>query len=170
VRGRSFLVVAMLVACGRREPAPAPIDRARDAATNEIPATDAPTRGGADDPLAEKLRHCPITVDGVAIALRDVDDGVEWTITATDAAAIDEIRRRAAHLVAFTSGQPRRGEHGGGAGGGFMQNCPVVARSTTIEATDIPGGSRLVVRAGPDLTAPELRAETRRRHAALTAP
>jgi hypothetical protein len=132
-----------------------------------------PSRAGPappDDPLAEKLRHCPITVDGVAIALRDVDDGVEWTITATDAAAIDEIRRRAAHLVAFTSGQPRRGEHGGGAGGGFMQNCPVVARSTTIEATDIPGGSRLVVRAGPDLTAPELRAETRRRHAALTAP
>ena len=130
----------------------------------------APARGGADDPLAEKLRHCPLAVDGAATASRDTGDGIELTITTSTAAGIAEIRRRAAHLVAFTAGQGPRADHGGGAGGGFMQNCPVVTRATSITATDVAGGSRLLVRAVGTLSVAELRAETRRRHAAFTTP
>lgn len=120
--------------------------------------------------MAEKLRHCPVTVDHATVVLRDTADGVEWTITATDAAAIDEIHRRAARMVSFTRGRAQQGEHGGGAGGGFMQNCPVVARDTTIEATELPGGSTLRVRPAGTFTTAALQAETRRRQAELATP
>lgn len=61
-----------------------------------------------------------------------------------------------------------RVEHGGGHGGGFMQNCRLVTRATSIAATDVSGGSRLVVRPVDPLTVAELRAETRRRYPAFT--
>lgn len=152
-------------------PAAAPSPSGAAAPSAPSPSADAlPARGGPDDPLAEKLRHCPVTVDGATTALRDIPAGIEVTVTAPDPAAATEIQRRAAHMVAFTAGRANRGEHGGGAGGGFMQNCPVVARSTTIDATHIPRGAVLLVRPTGDLTIAALRTETRRRQSALITP
>ena len=139
-----------------------PPDAVKDAAVVAAPA-----RGGPDDPLAEKLRHCPVAVAGSTTALQDTDDGIALTITAPGTAAATGIRRRAAHLVAFTAGQAKRTEQGGGGGGGFMQNCPVVTRATSITATDVTGGSRLDVHPIGSLTADVLRTETRRRRAAF---
>lgn len=174
-------VAATVAGCGRGEPRPAaravadaapvpvvPIDAAA------APAVDAaPTRGGADDPLAEKLRHCPAAVPGAITVLQDIRDGIDLTITATAPTATAEIRRRGAHLVAFTAGHASptgQAEHGGGGGGGFMQNCPVVTRSTSITASDIPRGVRLRVRPTGALTVAALRAETRRRLRELVGP
>ncbi len=176
-----LVAVAAVVGCGRAEPRPAaravadagpPAVAPVDAAA--APAIDAaPVRGGADDPLAEKLRHCPAAVPGAVTVLQDIRDGIDLTITATAPAATAEIRRRGAHLVAFTAGRAGddgRAEHGGGGGGGFMQNCPVVTRATSITASDIPRGVRLRVRPTGALTVAALRAETRRRLGELVRP
>ncbi|HUQ01116.1 MAG TPA: hypothetical protein VM261_01415 [Kofleriaceae bacterium] len=130
----------------------------------------APERGGPDDPLAEKLRHCPVTVEGARTTIADVEGGVALTVIADGETAIAEIHRRAAHLVAFTADQAARKDHGGGDGGGFMRNCPVVTRDTRIVAEDVDGGSRLVVQPTTASALAELRAETRRRHDALVNP
>lgn len=180
---RTTLVLAAvaLAGCGRGEPPPAGRAVADAAAPPVVPvdaaaapaADAAPVRGGADDPLAEKLRHCPAAVAGAVTVLQDIRDGIDLTITATAPAATAEIRRRGAHLVAFTAGRAGpsgRAEHGGGGGGGFMQNCPVVTRSTSITASDIPRGVRLRVRPTGALTVAALRADTRRRLRELVRP
>ena len=128
---------------------------------------DDPPRAAPVDPLDEKLRHCPVTVDGARTEITDVTDGIALVVTADADAAVTEILRRAAHLVHFTSGAATGTTHGGGEGGGFMRNCPVVARDTRVTAADVPGGARLTVTPRGALTVDALRADTRRRHAAL---
>lgn len=167
------LLAAAVVGCGRSRAraSDAAVAATPDAAPAAALALDAaPERGGPDDPLAEKLRHCPLTVDGARTTIADVDVGIALTVTADAAPATAEIRRRAAHLVAFTTDQAARKDHGGGDGGGFMRNCPVVVRDTRVDATDVAGGSRLVVRPTGALTVADLRTETRRRHDALVSP
>ncbi|HVK78106.1 MAG TPA: hypothetical protein VM734_32585 [Kofleriaceae bacterium] len=179
MRARLIALLAPLVllgaGCKERE---AP----RAAATAPPPAIDAAgapsAAGGADaaaaaptgdDPLAEKLRHCPLTVDGARTELRDVAGGIEVVVTADDPTATAEIRRRAAHLVAFSLGAATKANHGNGEGGGFMRDCPVVTRGTEITSTAVPGGASLIVRPADRTPVADLRAETRRRHDALQA-
>lgn len=161
------VVGALLAACGRARTAPG---RARDAGATTTGADAPPARGGPDDPMAEKLRHCPTTVPGSVTVLSDVPGGIDVTVTAIAPDVMAEVQRRAAHLVELSAGRAARGEHGGGAGGGFMQNCPVVIRSTSITTADLPDGVRLEVRPRGSLTVDELRADTRRRQAALAGP
>ena len=163
--GRTILALSMLVVvtgCGRERRA---TDEDRPAPPTSVaaPIDAAPVRGGPDDPLAEKLRHCPVAVAGASTVPRDQPEGVALTIIAVDDAAAAEIRRRTAHLVELSAGQAARTEHGGGAGGGFMQNCPVVIRSTSISAVDVAGGTRLLMRPLAPLTVADLRAEVGRR-------
>ncbi len=175
---RALLALTLVVASACRERAP-PRARppeasaaSRTASSNPSPpdAAVAVAPAPADDPMAEKLRHCPVTVDGAAVELRDIDGGIEVIVTAGDAAATADIRRRAAHLVAFSLGQATGGKHGGGDGGGFMRNCPVVTRATQITSTAVPRGASLIVRPTDGSPVADLRAETRRRHDALIAP
>jgi hypothetical protein len=168
------LVALALAACRSGEPAPtgpaasATATVAAPASASSVAA--APRPPASVDPLDEKLRHCPVTVDGARTEIVDADGGVDLVVTAAADAAVAEIRRRAKHLEEFTSDKETGVAHGGGAGGGWMRNCPVVTRDTRITSADVPGGSRLAVRRSGRLTVDELRAETRKRHAALSAP
>jgi hypothetical protein len=169
---RAGLLVSVAVLAGGCKEREAP----RAAAVATTPAA-IDARGGdevgddtGDDPLAEKLRHCPVTVDGARTEIRDVAGGVEVIVTAEDAAAVADIRRRAAHLVAFSLGVTAKLAHGNGDGDGFMRNCPVVTRGTEITATAVVGGASLIVRPADRTPVAELRAETRKRHDALIAP
>lgn len=119
-----------------------------------------------DPDLAEKLRHCPLTVDGVDVSLTDTEGGIRFALTAASEPAVAEVRRRAHHMAEFTSGRGRD-QHGGGKGGGFMRNCPVVSKDTSVVASDIERGVVVVVTATQPEAVDELRAETRRRLAAL---
>jgi hypothetical protein len=136
-------------------------------AAHRAPAT-AP--GGSADPLAEKLRHCPVTVEGASTEIRDTTDGVELLVTAAVADAVARIRARARHLEAFTRGADTGVRHGAGRGGGWMRNCPVVTRDTLVTASDIERGVRIHVRPRDARAVEALRRDTRQRHAGLAAP
>ena len=116
----------------------------------------------APDQMDERMRHCPLALDGATSELRDIDGGVRFTIR-TPATAVAEARRRARHIVEFAAKRTREG-HGGfdGKGGGRMRNCPVVTDDVTITAVDIESGAQLDI--VTDATRVDtLRVETRER-------
>jgi hypothetical protein len=91
------------------------------------------------------MRHCPLALDGATSSLQDIEGGVRFTIQAP-ANEVEEVRRRARHIVEFAAKRSRDG-HGGfdGQGGGRMKNCPVVTDNVTITSRDIDGGAELDV-------------------------
>ena len=109
------------------------------------PAADTKTAPKPPDEMDERMRHCPLALDGAASVLVDIEGGVRFTIEAPPA-AVAEVRRRSHHIVEFAAKRTREG-HGGfdAKGGGRMRNCPVVTDDVTITATDIVGGARLDV-------------------------
>jgi hypothetical protein len=123
------------------------------------------------DPLAERLRHCPLTVDGTEVAVSDADSGVLFRVKAADGEMRAEVVRRAHHLEEFTR-QKGRGTgvaHGKGQGGGWMRDCPIVTKDTLVEAVEVADGVDINVRATSDDDIERLRAESRRRLTALRA-
>jgi len=111
--------------------------------------------------MDEKMRHCPLALDGAVSTLEDTEGGVRFTIRVPEP-ALAEVRRRAHHVVDFAARKTRDG-HGGfdGQGGGRMKNCPVVTDGVTIRATDVEGGAQLDVIATTDVH--KLQADTRER-------
>jgi hypothetical protein len=114
------------------------------------------------DPMDERMRHCPLALDGATTTLEDIDGGVRFTILVPPP-QLAEVRRRAHHVVEFAARRSRAG-HGGsdGKGGGKMKNCPVVTDGVAITVAEIEGGARLDVLGSP---VPQLRALTRERAA-----
>ncbi len=112
--------------------------------------------------MDERMRHCPLALDGAASSLEDIDGGVRFTIKVPGASLV-EARRRAHHIVDFAAKKTRDG-HGGfdGKGGGRMKNCPVVTDHVAITVADIDGGARLDITADT-ARVQELRVETRER-------
>jgi hypothetical protein len=83
---RSLLILA-LVGC-RSESKPAPI------AESPPPAKPSPK---PPDEMDEKMRHCPLALDGATSNLEDIDGGVRFTIRVPDT-SVDEVRRRSHHM------------------------------------------------------------------------
>jgi hypothetical protein len=144
-----WLACLLLIACKSSDPKPAP-----------TPTVEAKPAAKPPDEMDERMRHCPLALDGAVSTLEDIAGGVRFTIK-VPTAAVAEARRRAHHIVDFAAKKTRDG-HGGfdGKGGGRMKNCPVVTDNVTIAVTDIADGAQL------DVTAErvdELRAQTRER-------
>lgn len=136
-----WLLVIALVACKSNETKPAP---------------------KPPDEMDERMRHCPLALDGAASTVEDIAGGVRFVIKVPEPALAD-VRRRAHHIVEFAARKTREG-HGefDGKGGGRMKNCPVVTDEVTITAADIAGGAQLDVVTEP-ARIDQLRAETRER-------
>jgi hypothetical protein len=163
---KAYLVMgALLVGCAERAAVPKNTSTNAPTPPSPIVANDA----GADDPLSEKLRHCPVTVDGATTDVNDVDVGVEFVIRVPSESGRAELMRRAHHLESFTQnkGKGTGVRHGGGQGGGWMRDCPIVTKETIVQATETSEGARIRVATEGDVDA--LRAETRRRLTALRA-
>lgn len=114
------------------------------------------------DEMDERMRHCPLAIDGSTSTVVHIEGGVRFTIKAP-ATSLEETRHRAHHIVDFAARKTRAG-HGefDGKGGGRMKNCPVVTDDVTITETDIDGGAQLdVVTTSAHVDA--LRADTRER-------
>lgn len=150
------LLIAGLVGCAHQTPPPAPAP--------------APASTVAADPLSERLRHCPLTVDGASVDVRDVDGGVEFSIGVSSEEGRQELARRAHHLEEFTRsrGKGTGVPHGKGQGGGWMRDCPIVTKDTIVESIESPDGARIKVTATTD-DVDGLRSESRRRLVALRA-
>jgi hypothetical protein len=127
----------------------------------DVPASDPDPAGKPPDEMDEKMRHCPLALDGATSVLEEIEGGVRFTVKVPDA-TVAEVRRRSHHVVEFAARKTTKG-HGefDGKGGGRMRNCPVVTDDVTISVAEIEGGARLdiVTAGGVD----ELRAETRAR-------
>lgn len=150
---RSLLFIALLTACGSSsDPKPKVETQAQPAAT---------TPKKPPDEMDERMRHCPLALDGATSTLEDIEGGVRFTINAPPA-EVAEAQRRAHHIVEFAAKKTREG-HGGfdGKGGGRMKNCPVVTDGVTITATDLPTGAQLDIIAQGDVA--QLRVDTRAR-------
>ena len=156
-RRRSWYVIAVLTAFSCKQPA--------EPASAQPPAA-TPTRAqqASGDDLTEKMRYCPVTVPGVKTEIEDVDRGIRFVLQAQASEAIAEARRRAHLLSDFTAGRASE-KHGGGKGGGFMRNCPIVTRDATVTAEDLPGGVRLTVSPAQQDKLAEFRVTARERFA-----
>ncbi len=141
-------IFVLACACGSDAPREAAVDPKPPEATARKPP----------DQMDEKMRHCPLALDGAVSTLEDIEGGVRFTIKVANVA---EVRKRAQHVVEFAAKRSRAG-HGefDGKGGGRMKNCPVVTDGVTITATDIDGGTTLEL---VSTKVDDLRREARRR-------
>jgi hypothetical protein len=175
--------LVLAVACKKEEkaadtkktpPKPTPADAAApppappDAAMAVVPPPD-------DKKLAGKgqMQHCPSAVEGAATKVENTDTGVTVTITAKDekdAKSVDEIRKRAKHLVESSKKDPTEMQHtGDGSGGGGGGMCPVVLQDSTLTAKDVPGGSAVSVNAKDKAKVAALQGEAKARADKLAA-
>jgi hypothetical protein len=166
---RCGLWILVIAACGKSaskdnegSASPPPVVAA-------APAIDGATARPPDD-MDEKMRHCPLTVDGATATYALEPTGTRWEITASAAGGTAEIQRRAKHIVEFAAGRSEKGVHGGGQGGGRMRNCPVLTSGVVITETDIPGGARLVVAPVTPGDAAQMREDTVARAKAFSFP
>jgi hypothetical protein len=171
-RGVRWLLLLAVIGCRSSDapPAPAAAAAAPSAPPPAAPSAPSPAALSArppaghkpNDEMDERMRHCPLALDGATSTLEDIAGGVRFTIV-VPAAAVPEARNRAHHIVEFAAKRTREG-HGefDGKGGGRMKNCPVVTDDVTITALDIAGGAQLDVVTAPDHVE-ALRAETRAR-------
>ena len=150
------LAIAALPACKHAaKPAPPP-------APQHQQPTAQPRASTAADPLTEKMRHCPVTLPGVRTETEDSEHGIRFVLRASAPDVVAEAQKRAHELVAFTAGRSKQ-RHGGGHGGGFMRNCPIVTRDAKVEATDDPDGVTITVTPNDPDDLADLRADARER-------
>jgi hypothetical protein len=113
------------------------------------------------------MQHCPTAVVGAKTDIKDGKDAVEITVTSSDAAKTEEIRKRAKHLVDSAKIDPTAVVHNGeGHGGGGLGLCEVVLKDTTVTAENIEGGSKITVKPTKPVDLEWLKKETHARHAA----
>jgi len=113
------------------------------------------------------MQHCPTAVAGAKVDIKDTKDAVEISVTATDAAKTEEIRKRAKHLADSAKTDPTSVVHNGeGHGGGGIGLCEVVLKDTTVAAEDVEGGSKITVKPVKAVDLEWLKKETHARHAA----
>lgn len=128
----------LTIACKQSsDPPAAPPSTSRTSVAPTAPAT-------ASEDLTEKMRYCPVTLPGVKTEIEDVDHGVRFVLRASAADVIAEAQRRAHLLAEFTAGRSKE-KHGGGQGGGFMRNCPILTKDATVTAEDMSDGVRISV-------------------------
>ncbi len=107
--------------------------------------------------------NCPSAVPGATTAVKDVDGGVELTVTGSGHAT-NKIRKRARSIAAASKRQPKATKHNGrGDGGGRTGRCPVVMVKSSVVAKNVDGGALLTVKADNAADVDWLRKETRAR-------
>jgi len=150
-----WILLASLVACG---------DKAEPRAVETKPEITAVAPKPPDE-MDEKMRHCPLAIEGATTELVDVETGIRFDVKAP-ATKVEEVRRRAHHLVDFAAKRHAKGTHGAfdGKGGGRMKNCPVVTDDVTIAVEDTSEGVRISVITTADRVA-KVRLESRERAA-----
>jgi hypothetical protein len=111
------------------------------------------------------MSNCPTAVGGSEVALKDVDGGIEVSVTAKDEAATKEIRARAKKIL--EADKMDAGTHqqhnGSGMGGGTTGRCTIILRNTKLTSAEIPGGVKVTVQPKDAKELDWLRRETRER-------
>lgn len=111
------------------------------------------------------MANCPSAAPGAIVALKDVEGGIEISITAKDDAGKKDIKARVAKLVESERHEVEAGvkhDHGG-SGGGVYGRCTLVMRNTTLTTAELPDGVKATVKAKDKTEVDWLRRETRER-------
>jgi hypothetical protein len=155
------LAIVLATACDKKPDAPAATDAATTATASAAPATSA---AAGDAGAKHEMNNCPTAVAGATVAIKDVEGGVEVSVTGKDDAATKEIRDRAKRLASADRNEKTDGKHtGGGTGGGNTGHCTIIMRHTTLETAEIPNGVKVTVKAKDKTEVDALRLETRDR-------
>jgi hypothetical protein len=113
--------------------------------------------------MANKAGNCPSSVTGAKSELiedKTLPNAVVLSITASDAAAVDTIRTRTAHLVGVQAAPDAQVKHSGEGTGGGAGMCPVItSKDVTIASSEIPGGVKVVLTPAGAATAQDLARE-----------
>lgn len=111
------------------------------------------------------MTNCPSSAPGATVALKDVEGGIELSITGKDDAAAKEIKARMAKLVEAGKHEADAGvkhDHSG-SGHGVFGRCTIVMRKTKLTTSDLPNGVKATVLASDKTEVDWLRRETRDR-------
>lgn len=142
--------------------AAAEVDASVAAAADAAAATAA---NAADAGAKHDMHNCPTSVPGATVAIKDVEGGVEVSITGKDEAATKEIRERTKKLADADkqdAGAHVRHDHSG-SGGGTTGRCTIIMRNTKLETGELPSGSKVIVKAVDKTEVDWVRRETRER-------
>jgi hypothetical protein len=160
----ALVVAGLSLGCKDKPPPPAPAVAAADTAAPTANVAAPTPSGSAAAP--GRMANCPTLVEGGATAIKDIEGGVELTVTAKEEAAIKEIRARARHLAEVSREEAPSGRHNGsGHGGGKSGRCPVITRNTVVTTEDVEGGARITVKPRDVAELDWVRREARERQA-----
>lgn len=126
-------------------------------------AGDAMADGGAPK---HDMANCPTAVAGATVAIKDVEGGVEVTVTGKDDAMATAIRERTKKLAAAnrSTADGGAGKHDhSGSGGGTTGRCTIILRNTDIATADVDKGSKITVKAKDKAEIDWVRRETKDR-------
>jgi hypothetical protein len=111
------------------------------------------------------MGNCPTALPGVDVALKDVEGGIEVSVTSKDEAVTASIRERMkkiAEAELHDAGATGKHDHSG-AGGGSTGRCTIIMRNTKLVTAEIPGGSKVTVSPHDKTELDWLRRETKER-------
>ncbi|WP_394838807.1 hypothetical protein LVJ94_18105 [Pendulispora rubella] len=173
--GAAFALVSFSSGCKKSESESKPPPAASASAASGAASASAPepSASTAASPPAKSgnMAHCPSSVAGAKTEIQDGKDAVTVKVTATDPAAVSDIRARAKVLTEQASKAAQEVKHtGSGEGGGAFGRCPVVMRNTAVTAADIENGSAITVKPSEPKELDWLRRESRDRLAELAKP
>lgn len=173
--------LACVAGCEEKKKEPAVVT-APDAAVVATATTDAAAAGDASTGAASAtgdagkhdahMANCPTAVPGATVALKNVEGGIEISVTGKDDSAAKEIKARMAKLVEADKNEVDAGvKHDrSGSGGGVYGRCTIVMRNTKLETADLPNGVKATVKAKDKSEVDWVRNETRDRDNEAKAP
>jgi TusA-related sulfurtransferase len=165
--------VSLSLGC-ETKPTPAPpVASSSEAASSAAPTASvaAPALSASPLPPLGKMANCPNIVEGATTAIKEVEGGVELTITAKDASATGDIRAKSKRIAEMSKEEVPSVRHDGSHhGGGQFGRCPVVARNTVVTSEEVEGGSRVTVKPKDAAEVDWVRREARERQAELGQP
>lgn len=114
-----------------------------------------------------EMGNCPTAVAGAEVAIKDVDGGVEVSITGKDDATTKEIRDRMKKLAEAAEAAERsdagaKHDHSG-SGGGTSGRCTIIVRNTKLVTAELPKGAKVTVSPKDKTELDWLRRETKDR-------
>jgi len=176
-------LVILLAGCPEKKQEAAPTGTAASSASAApvASASAAPSASASAAPVASAaadagarhdMSHCPTAVPDAIVAIKDVEGGVELTITGKNETAGMEIRDRMDKLAAAAKNAADAGvKHTGkGEGHGMYGRCTVVMKNTKLEVGNAPNGIKVTVKALDKGEVDWLRRETRDRDKEAKAP
>lgn len=157
LRSLVLLSVLFVAACDSCEKKPEAVPDAgtptevKDAGTVTVTADAAPPESvaSADAGAKHDMGNCPTSVAHADVVLKDIEGGVEVTITGKDETTTKEIRERTKRLAEADkkdAGGAGQGKHDhSGSGGGTTGRCTIIMRDTKLVTADVPNGSKVTV-------------------------